>query len=395
MLSHSLIALALAAVPAFTQSVSGSPEGFASGTTGGAAGETVTPTSIDELTEYLTAEEPYTIVLTKTFDYTGSEGTTTETGCAPWGTAAGCQQAINANDWCADYQSGAGAIQVTYDVAGTSAIKVASDKTIIGSGSSGVIKGKGLSFQSGVSNIILQNIEITDLNPQFVWGGDAITLNGCSNVWIDHVKVSLVGRQMIVAGYETNTAITISNCEFDGQTSWSASCDGHHYWNLFFVGENDRITFKGNYIHHTSGRAPKLGGGTLFHAVNNYWSDNSGHAFEGEDAYLLLEGSTFDNVNAPDQDWSGSAYVPTTEDSACSSGLGRSCAATSFVDSGTFGGTDSSVLSQFSGLEEIAEAEADASGVPQSAGVGKLSGSSRKSNSTSTRSSVRRAGRIG
>jgi hypothetical protein len=30
---------------------------------------------------------------------------------------------------------------------------------------------------SGASNIIIQNIKITDLNPQYVWGGDAITLD--------------------------------------------------------------------------------------------------------------------------------------------------------------------------------------------------------------------------
>lgn len=192
MLSRSILALALAAAPSLAQSVSGSPEGFASGTTGGAAGKTVTPTSTDELVTYLEADEAYTIVLTKTFDFTGTEGTATETGCAPWGTAAGCQLAINANDWCGNYEAGAGAVQVTYDVAGTSAISVNSDKTIIGVGSSGIIKGKGLKFSNDVSNIIVQNIEITDLNPQYVWGGDAITLNGCSKIWIDHVKVRYV-----------------------------------------------------------------------------------------------------------------------------------------------------------------------------------------------------------
>lgn len=52
---------ALAAVfgSAAAQSVSGTPEGFATGTTGGAAGETVTPSSTDELVSYLTAAEPY------------------------------------------------------------------------------------------------------------------------------------------------------------------------------------------------------------------------------------------------------------------------------------------------------------------------------------------------
>lgn len=40
--------------------------------------------------------------------------------------------------------------------------------------------------------LINRNIAITDLNPQYVWGGDAITLNDCDLVWIDHVTVFLL-----------------------------------------------------------------------------------------------------------------------------------------------------------------------------------------------------------
>lgn len=188
-----LLPLALAAIPlTYAASVSGEAPGFAQGVTGGKAGKTVTPSTPDELKSYLTSDEPLTIVISKTIDFTGTEGTATETGCAPWGTGNGCQLAINANDWCKEYQSDSGSVQVTYDKAGTSAINVASDKSIIGEGSNGVIKGKGLSFSNGVSNIILQNVHITELNPKYVWGGDAITLNGCKNVWIDHVKVSFL-----------------------------------------------------------------------------------------------------------------------------------------------------------------------------------------------------------
>jgi pectin lyase len=98
--------------------------------------------------------------------------------------------AINKDDWCGNYQASAPATSVTYDEAGLDPIIVASDKTLIGSGSAGVIKGKGLRIVGG-SNIILQNIHITELNPQYVWGGDAITLEGSDMVWIDHVKVKL------------------------------------------------------------------------------------------------------------------------------------------------------------------------------------------------------------
>lgn len=181
----------------------------------------------------------------------------------------------------------------------------------------------------------------------------------------------------IVAGYETNTAITISNSEFNGETSWSASCDGHHYWALYFTGTDDQITFQKNYIHHSSGRSPKVDYGTAIHMVNNYWDENSGHAFEGEDAYVLLEGSTFNGVEAPAADFTASIFASSGASTSCSSALGRSCAGNTYVDSGTaLSGTSTSVLSKFKGLT-MADADDDASGVPTSAGVGKVTSSSK------------------
>ena len=62
-----------------------------------------------------------------------------------------------------------------------------------------------------------------------MWGGDAIALAGTDNVWIDHVKISLIGRQFLVAGPEASGRVTVSNGDFDGRTRWSGSCDGRHY----------------------------------------------------------------------------------------------------------------------------------------------------------------------
>lgn len=77
---------------------------------------------------------------------------------------------------------------MTYDNAGVSAINLGSNKSLIGIGSSGVIRGKGLRIANGAKNIIIQNIHITELNPQYIWGGDAITLDGADLVWVDHCK---------------------------------------------------------------------------------------------------------------------------------------------------------------------------------------------------------------
>lgn len=90
--------------------------GFATlngGTTGGAAGETVTVTTQDELSEYAGAEEPYVIKL-----------------------------------------SG----RINIDPLGTE-IEVASDKTIVGVGTDGEIYGGGF-FLDGSENVILRNLII-------------------------------------------------------------------------------------------------------------------------------------------------------------------------------------------------------------------------------------------
>ncbi|KAJ0420951.1 pectin lyase A [Aspergillus carlsbadensis] len=363
MKSVSLLSLATAALSstAAAISVTGSAEGFAQGVTGGGSADPVYPDTIDELVSYLGDDEARVIVLTKTFDFTDSEGTTTDTGCAPWGTDAACQVAINQNDWCTNYQPDAPTVSVTYDNAGSLGITVNSDKTLLGQGDAGVIKGKGLRLVSGVSNIIIQNIAVTDINPQYVWGGDGITLNDVDLVWIDHVTTARIGRQHIVLGTQADNRVTISNSFIDGESSWSATCDGYHYWAVYLDGSDDLVTFKGNYIYHTSGRAPKVQGNTLLHAVNNYWYDNSGHAFEiGEGGMVLAEGNVFQNIGTIVEDpIEGQLFSSpsTSANEVCSTYLGRACEVNGFGSSGTFNQADTGFLSNFEG-SNIASASA-------------------------------------
>lgn len=228
--------LALVALIHSVSAVTGAAEGFAKGVTGGGSAKPVYPSTTAELIKYLGDPSPRVIYLTKMFDFTGTEGTVTAIGCAPWGTRPMCQTAINANNWCSpSYPK----VTVKYDKAATVGIYVKSNKSLIGVGDKGVLKGKGLRITNGVSNVIVQNVKITNLNPQYVWGGDAITLSGSDLVWIDRVTTSLVGRQHIVLGNDANKRVTISNSFFDGKTSWSPQCDTYHYWGLFFTGSND------------------------------------------------------------------------------------------------------------------------------------------------------------
>lgn len=146
--------------------VVGTPVGFGSKATGGGNIDPVAPKTTEELRSYLKDDQPRVILVTKTFDITGLEGTTTATGCRPSSNTCGSsgQDAINAaNNWCGNNPS----ITVTYDIAAQSPIMVNSNKSLVGVGSSGVLKGKGLKIQD-VTNVIVQNVHITDFNPQYM-----------------------------------------------------------------------------------------------------------------------------------------------------------------------------------------------------------------------------------
>jgi pectin lyase len=163
--------------------VVGKAEGFATGVTGGGNATPQYPKDIKELTSLLTDSTARVVVLDKTFDYTTSEGTVTGTACASWGTGTKCQRILQ--DTC---DPGVAKETVTYNKAAKSPIKVGSNKTILGIGAKGIIKGKGLSFEG--KNVIVQNIEVSDLNHKYVWGGDALSFAGADLIWIDHVTVS-------------------------------------------------------------------------------------------------------------------------------------------------------------------------------------------------------------
>ncbi|CAN9441202.1 unnamed protein product [Alternaria alternata] len=371
-----------AVVAAFASGVSaadavkGAAEGFAKGVTGGGSAKPVYPSTTAELISYLGDSSPRVIVLTKTFDFTGTEGKATSAGCRPWGTGSACQIAINKDGWCDNYQPNAPKVSsITYDKAGMLGITVKSNKSLIGQGSKGVIKGKGIRMTGNVKNIIVQNVRFTEINPQYVWGGDAITVDGADMIWIDHVTTDLIARQHIVLGNGASGRVSITNNEINGATAWSATCDGHHYWGMYFTGSSDMVTLKGNYIHHTSGRSPKVAGNTLLHAVNNYFYANSQHAFEADSgAKIIAEGNVFQNVKEPAQSGlPGKVFAVGSNGSACKSAMGRNCEPNAYGSSGTMAGSDTSIIAGMKG-KNIAAAgtAASAKNVQQTAGYGKI-----------------------
>ncbi|GKU07956.1 pectin lyase [Fusarium langsethiae] len=350
----SFAALLATAATASAQSVAGKAYGFAAGVTGG-EGEAVTPSTAEELAELLADDTPRVIYIDKEFDFTGQ--TKTGPGCDRKSCSASNGGQLYLGDLSCGGEDNVAVSSITYDAAGPEPLPVGSNKSIIGNGKA-VLNGKGLSIKKGSSNVIVQGIEITNLNPGIVWGGDALELKGENDgVWIDHCKFSKVGRMFIVSHYD-GSRLTISNSEFDGVTDTSASCNGNHYWTMMFYGEGDQVTLDRNHFHDVAGRAPKLGEpGTngYFHATNNYFQNMKGHAFDAyQGANAIIEGNVFDGVDQPvTKEAAGVSTLFIPDESAataCQSVLGRACEPNSVTSSG-----DLPVMKGESGLNAVGQ----------------------------------------
>ncbi|KAG7386479.1 hypothetical protein PHYPSEUDO_015579 [Phytophthora pseudosyringae] len=350
-----------------TKISTGSAPGLAAGTTGGGNATPVYPKSLAELKNYLQDSQPRVIVLKTTFDFRGTEGTRTENGCRPKSNRDCLAKNNGHKGQDVILQSGGMAntggcvqgtsIKITYDLAASkNPLLVTDNKTLRGVGTNGVIKGKGLWIRG--NNVIIQNIHITQLNPHLIWGGDAIYIQGLNGgktpmerVWLDHVKISNLGRQMIATGSASVKSMTISNSEFDGQTQYSATCDGNHYWTFLFLGTQTQVTLVNNYVHNTSGRSPKVGGSSVIHAANNYWYSNSGFSYDVvENGNVLLEGNYFESTAVPnknDTETVGAIIVPSSStQTKCKSTLGRNCIENTLVKCGGLAGNrESAALS--------------------------------------------------
>lgn len=356
--------------------------GYASGVTGGSSGPTVYPKNINELYSYLTSSKPYVIKISGEFNFLGSMGKKTAEGCRPSSNTCVAigQDAINPSfNWCGSYPK----VQVTYDIAGTVFIDVQSDKSLIGEGSNAVIKGRGLRIVG--DNVIIQNIHVTELNRQYIWGGDAIYITKGDLIWIDHCRFSHIGRQFLVIADTARGSgrISITNNDFDGDTDHSASCNYHHYWTIYITGVGFHITMAWNYIHTTSGRSPKLGesgveNNFFLQVVANFFYGIKGHAFDTNtnDGFSLIEGNYFENVDTPRINENEQAYFPVShsDSSICISYIGRNCVKNYLVNSGNVDGNTNQNVRKLKGSTLIRPGKTllVKSLVMENAGVGKI-----------------------
>ena len=237
-------------------------EGFASvnalgqnGTYGGRDGQTVTVKNLADLEKYATAPEPYVIVV---------------------------------------------AAAITMSPVGKE-IKVQSDKTIVGAGTSGHIVGGGFFLGQGVHNVIIRNLTIRDAY-QGVWNDkehdfDAIQMDGAHHVWIDHNDLRHMADGLIDSRKDT-TYLTVS---------WNKLSQENK---AFGIGWTDNVTadmtIHHNWIRETEQRNPSTDNVAHAHLYNNYLEDEAGTSITSSygnysrgRTNMVLENSYFQGMRNP------------------------------------------------------------------------------------------------
>lgn len=307
-------------------------------------------TARTDLAAALAGSTPRIIRINGIIDFRTTEGTTSATGCVYNSCSPGNEEYSLDNppgNSGINQCNGKTAIAISYDTAGTTPLQVGANKTIIGIGKHSGLKGKGLVIKNSASNVIVRNLNITDINDGVIWAGDAIQINNTSKVWIDHNYFARVGRQFIAVGTSAVTNLKISDNQFDGSTVHGHYCDGRHYWNLLVDSTSISATIAHNWFKNSAGRAPQveIPSGTTYagpvHIVNNYYSSNS-HIATTTSPFVLsiLEGnyyslgSSFTPLSSSVNDL---VYAPLSStvagtNAACTAALGRNCVAN--ADSG-------------------------------------------------------------
>lgn len=181
-------------------------------------------------------------------------------------------------------------------------LSVKSNKTLVGLGKNSKIVGATLNL-GGASNIIIRNLMLENINPHLVEGGDGITLDNSSHIWIDHVKFRMISDGHVDIKNSEN--VTLSWNRFDGYNTYV--CGNQHHYTMAVQDSN--VTLHHNFYDRTSGRNPKLDGAyTRAHLYNNYWFNITYFSIgAGGGAQALIEHNSFANSARPH--WNNGGYM--------------------------------------------------------------------------------------
>ncbi|MFC4856750.1 pectate lyase family protein [Actinophytocola glycyrrhizae] len=217
------------------------PIGFGAGTTGGAGGQTVTVSSTSAFLSAVQSSSPTIVQVSGTISLSGMN-------------------------------------------------KVASNKTIVGLGTSGRLTGGGLNI-SKVSNVIIQNLTITGS------GDDNINVQYSTRVFIDHNNLSDANDGNLDIKRASDN-ITVSWNRFHNQDKNALL--GHSDSNSGEDSGKLRVTYHHNYFDGVNQRNPRVRFGNPVHVFNNYYRNIGSYGVAStENAGVLVEKNYFENVEDP------------------------------------------------------------------------------------------------
>ncbi|XLX10568.1 polysaccharide lyase family 1 protein [Streptomyces flavusporus] len=248
--------------PATADRFTDRPHGFASlagGTTGGAGGKVVTVTDQASLERYAAAPEAYVIRV---------KGTIT---AQPFGAS----------------------------------IEVASDKTIVGVGTSGELVQGEFHLSPGTHNVIIRNLTIRDSAIEGDWDCkdtdfDGIQMDTVHHVWVDHNRFSnICDGQLDVRKNSEYVTVSYNRFENNNKTfglGWTTDV-------------RTQITIDHNLFANTKQRNPSVDNAAYAHLYNNHLTAQAdpgdpvwtyGNWSRGR-TRMVIENSYYENVQHPYQ----------------------------------------------------------------------------------------------
>jgi pectate lyase len=265
------------------------PVGFGQATTGGEGSKPVLVDSWDELLAAVRDEQPLTILLPEgELDF---RNTPQDQDACP----STCTENPDKQQYQVLTSSETCAVDLVTRTRRERELPIGSNKTVAGLGRGALVR--GVNFDIGASqNVIVRNVALFDVNPDLIEAGDAFTLGGASNVWLDHCTTKWIsdGFSDISAGTE---GVTLSWMRYDGVTP--SACEGQHVRTAQIT--DSTVTFHHCFFDHVESNSPSVRDPlSRVHLFNNLFSDNRRYAVQANcGAQILLERNTFQRVATP------------------------------------------------------------------------------------------------
>jgi pectate lyase len=180
-------------------------------------------------------------------------------------------------------------------------IKHGANISIYGEGSTGELENVGLNIRD-YQNVIVRYMKIHEV----IYPNDALTIDECQNVWVDHNELySKIGVGIGVDTYDG--LLDIKNGSRYVTVSWNYL---HHHMKCSLIGHTDdtdqqtidsqmRITYHHNWFSYTEGRNPSIRFGAI-HMFNNYFEEITDYGIAARDgAHAKIENCHYHYVKLP------------------------------------------------------------------------------------------------